>query len=764
MFSRKQSVSTDSRGTFSWYRRQQSVSISLETANFQEPKNKLFIVVSLESTEDENEKAKAEMVNHATTLPLTSDKSQGPSFLSILASFKFQSIGIARLLIHFGWTWVGFIASDNDYGLEGIQNFKNEFLKAGGCIAFSEIIPAQNYEKKMNQAAEMIKASTASVVVLYLTTEKMNPLMETIYLHGISGKVWIVTCPWPSGEDFNNQHIRIVANGTIGFSIHAGPIDGFKEFLLSIQPSKSPDDIFIKEFWEQAFGCRWPENAIGERKENRTTNTPPFCTGSERLETINSSIYDVYNFRYSYNVYNILYSLAYGLHDLLSCKSAEGPFSNGSCPKVPYFHPWQLFHYVRNVRFRNKAGDLIFFDENRESRARYDIINWQTFPDGSLRTPLVGGYDSWALDGHELTINSNIIMWNTENKQVPRSVCSESCSPGYRKATRRGEPLCCFDCVPCAKGEISNHTDCSECFHCPEYYWPNDRKDNCIPKPFEFLSYVEPLGVSLCTSTIITCLLCSCILCIFIMNRNTPIVKANNRYLSYVLLLGLMFCSLCSFIFIGYPMKLTCMLRQSLFGVIFSISVSCILAKTITVVIAFNATNPASKLHNWVGYEIPNSVIIVGSSVQFLICTAWLISCTPFPNLNMESEEGKIIVECNECSVVAFWCMLGYLGFLATVSFFVAFLSRKLPDSFNEAKYITFTMLMFVSVWLSFVPAYLSTGGKYMVAVEVFAIISSTAAMLGCIFFPKCYIILLRPELNSREYLVGKAGISSKAQ
>ncbi|XP_043943565.1 vomeronasal type-2 receptor 26-like [Protopterus annectens] len=423
----------------------------------------------------------------------------------------------------------------------------------------------------------------------------------------------------------------------------------------------------------------------------------------------------------------------------------------------------QVFHYVRNVRFRNKAGDLIFFDENGESRARYDIINWQAFPDGSLRTPLVGGYDSWALDGHELTINSNIIMWNTENKQVPRSMCSESCSPGYRKATRRGEPLCCFDCVPCAKGEISNHTDCVECFHCPEYYWPNDRKDNCIPKPIEFLSYVEPLGVSLCTSTIITCLLCSCILCIFIMNRNTPIVKANNRYLSYVLLLGLMFCCLCSFIFIGYPMKLTCMLRQSAFGVIFSISVSCILAKTITVVIAFNATNPASKLRNWVGSEIPNSVIFVGSSVQFLICITWLISCTPFPNLNMESEEGKIIVECNECSVVAFWCMLGFLGFLATVSFAVAFLSRKLPDSFNEAKYITFTMLMFVSVWLSFVPAYLSTRGKYMVAVEVFAIISSTAAMLGCIFFPKCYIILLRPELNSKEYLIGKSGISSKA-
>ena len=42
--------------------------------------------------------------------------------------------------------------------------------------------------------------------------------------------------------------------------------------------------------------------------------------------------------------------------------------------------------------------------------------------------------------------------------QVPQSVCSEPCVTGTRKVARKGEPFCCFDCIPCTSREYSNGT------------------------------------------------------------------------------------------------------------------------------------------------------------------------------------------------------------------------------------------------------------------------------------------------------------------
>ncbi|KAM4652074.1 vomeronasal type-2 receptor 26-like [Discoglossus pictus] len=341
--------------------------------------------------------------------------------------------------------------------------------------------------------------------------------------------------------------------------------------------------------------------------------------------------------------------------------------------------------------------------------------------------------------------------------QIPQSQCSENCLPGYRKAPIRGQPTCCYDCVPCADGEISITTDSENCQTCSDYNWPNEKKDRCVPKVTEFLSYTDDIMVILFSIVAISfAILTVIILGIFIYFLDTPIVKANNQNLSFLLLVSIILSYLCVFLFIGRPVDITCQLRQISFGIIFSTAVSSLLAKTIMVGIAFKATKPGSNWRKWVGFQLSNSVVIIFSSIQIIICVSWLGISPPYQELNMHSDPGKIIVQCNEGSAFAFYSVLGYMGLLAAVSFVIAFYTRTLPDSFNEAKFITFSMLVFCSVWIAMIPAYLSTKGKKIVAVEVFAILASNTGLLGCIFFPKCYIILFRSEMNTKINLLGK--------
>ncbi|XP_043944533.1 vomeronasal type-2 receptor 116-like [Protopterus annectens] len=405
------------------------------------------------------------------------------------------------------------------------------------------------------------------------------------------------------------------------------------------------------------------------------------------------------------------------------------------------------------VRFKTSGGEELYFDENGDITSLANIINWQLTPEGSMKSVTVGWFKHYAEDGKQLFINNSAIMWNGGLLQVPKSVCSEACHPGYRKVVRQGQTLCCFHCIPCSDGEISNTSGMFNCIKCTEDYWSNADKTLCTGKYVEFLSYEDPLGTSLAVTSVVSSLVPVIVLCIFIKHHNTPVVKANNREISYFLLVTLTFCLLTALIFIGPPNNDTCVFRQTAFGIFFSICVSSVLAKTITVVIAFNATKPGSQLKHLVGSKTSFCTIFCCFVFQFIICIIWLSISPPFSDTDKTLPE-KILIQCNEGSIFMFYCMLGYLGILATVSLIIAFLARNLPDGFNEARFITFSMIVFISVWLSFLPAYISTKGKYMVAVEVFAILSSSIGLLLCIFMPKCYIILIKPNMNTKQYIV----------
>ncbi|XP_069816244.1 extracellular calcium-sensing receptor-like [Dendropsophus ebraccatus] len=690
-------------------------------------------------------------ISHFATSSLLSNRIQFRSFFRTVPSDAFQSRGLAQLVLHFGWTWIGLVAIDDDYGQQAIQLVKKDILKAGACVAFTETIVTSWQDRNAPHIAQVIKDSTATAVVIFSNDIDLDFVLDEMLRQNVTGKVWIASEAWATSSFLTLKKYSRLLLGTIGFALHSGSMPGFRDFLNRINPSMVVGNQYIKIFWEQTFDCKFQDQIPTKDISNASIK---YCTGKESLESIQNSYNDVSSLRVTYNVYTAVHAVVKALSDLLKCKKGDGPFPNRSCADIENFKPWQLLHYIKKLHLNTSDGRQLFFDENGDPPAVYDIMNWHLSPEGKLQQVKVGSYDTSI--NNVFTINTSQVQWGVGHNGIPISVCSPSCPPGFRKAARKGQPSCCFQCIPCPHGEIANQTDVLQCTKCPWDTWPNPTQDHCVPKTQEFLSHEDPLGITLMATGISSSLVPVAIFGLFIHYRTTPIVRANNYSLSCLLLVSLSLCFLCSLVFIGYPQYEICLLRQVTFGIVFALCVSCILAKTIMVVIAFKATRPDSQLRHWTTPRVSYLIVMSCILIQIFLCIMWLTFSPPFLEVKSESNSGVLIIQCNEGSPLAFWSMLGYLGLLASISFIVAFLARRLPDSFNEAKFITFSMLAFLSVWMSYIPASLSSRGKYMVAMEIFAIQSSTWGLVICMFLLKCFIIVFRPDMNSRENLMAK--------
>ncbi|KAM8921439.1 vomeronasal type-2 receptor 26-like [Pelodytes ibericus] len=673
-------------------------------------------------------------ISYGALDPVLSDKVQFPSFYRTVPSDTVQYQAIVKLVKYFGWSWVGILVSDNESGLRASQVLQEELKQHGYCVAFVEFFTftmAFDYEET-GKVIRSLRSSSANVIIVYSDRDYVLTLQILLYMYPISEKVWIISSQWDvsAGMPFNFLSFTPF-NGSLAFTLPSRTSPNFEEFSLSVNPDRYPNNYFIDDAWHELYDCNF----------GKPSGDFELCTGNETIQTAEFSNINKYMSGYSYSIYNAVYALAHALHHMSSLEDEE--------QNIKDVQAWKILQYLRTIHFTNTAGEEIYLDENGEVNLEFDILNWIVYANETLDAIRVGKFHPHTVQ--KLTINQTMIRWSPCFREIPRSVCSESCNPGYRKSHRESQPSCCYDCIPCPEGEISNQTDMETCIKCPEILWPNMNRDMCIPKLITYLSYEDLLGKSITVMSIVLFILTCLVMIILITHRNTPVVKANNRDLSFILLVSLKMCFLCSLIFIGHPHKVTCILRQPVFGATFSIAVSSILAKTVTVIIAFNATKPGSKLRHWVGSKTSNCILFFCSLIQVVICAVWLGSSPPFPHYNTADGIDVIVAECQEG--IGFSFVLGYMGCLAALSFIIAFLARNLPDVFNEAKFITFSMLVFCSVWISFIPAYLSTKGKYVVAVEIFAILASSSGLLGCIFIPKCYIILLRPEMNSRGFI-----------
>ncbi|XP_038200445.1 vomeronasal type-2 receptor 116-like [Arvicola amphibius] len=683
---------------------------------------------------------KIPQVTYGTFDSFLSDKGTFPSLYQIAHKDTALTQGVISLLLHFGWKWVGIFVSDDLKGEEFLSDLKAEMASEDICVAFTGKFPT-NLKIQLSDIGlvHLNQYIQVNVNVFYGDMNELQILCIQNEITSITTKVWIMAKPhlvYLESEVSMQNVLMNYFEGSFSFSKKRN-IPGFKYFLESLTPSQYPGDLYFYKFWVNNFYCLPPLLLCGKEKP---------CPLNLSLKNNQEKIAVMVASEISSSIWNAVYAVAHALHKMLLKKTEIAPHQDAN---QDWLLPWQLHPFLKKIQFTNTAGDQIYFDERKNHMEKYDIQNIMKNANHFPFLVKVGEFVFKSLQDRGLFVNEVLIKWPSNFNQRPQSVCTQSCVPGFWKILEKGRSICCFSCMFCPEGHISNQTDQQECIPCPIQEYPNPERNSCLPKLVTFLSFDDSLGMALACTALCLSISTAVVLGIFLKHQDSPIVKANNRTLSFILLISLLLCFLCAFLFIGQPNTASCILQQITFALVFTLALSTVLSKTITVILAFRATAPGRTMRRLFVSGIYNSVIPICILIQLILLGFWLGTSPPYVEADAHSEHGHIIILCNKGSVTAFYCVLAYLGTLAIGSFTVAFLARNLPDRFNEAKFLTFSMLVFCSVWVTFLPVYHSTKDNAMVSLEVFSILASTAGLLGCIFFPKCYIILLRPNKKS---------------
>ncbi|EDL38108.1 mCG13658 [Mus musculus] len=588
-------------------------------------------------------------VSHGSSLPSLSDKIQFPSFLRTLTSDLTSSHAVTQLIIHFQWSWVIILAHDDDFGQQASSLATQMLTPAGVCIEYHLHVPSHQSFSKIEETIQKMQKCTARVVLVFLSNSNFQLILHGLLAVPVSGQVWVSKDTLHMALALTIPDISQVLQSTFSLLPHSSRAIGFPEFLAHLRPSQTPEDMFIKKFWEFTFNCTWPY------QNSTVTEGVQFCSGNESLKNKPHPFPEVSKIDAAYAA---VYSIAHALHDMISSEHQDG-----KCTDSQDFQPWQLLHALRKVHFKSPDGVEITFDANGDLVSKFDILQGQKIPKGIFHLVHVG-----IIDPQASSENKMMVHLKEDIQSEAKHDFLESHNDTMLTVTR---------CPPLSAVKAAFQDSAK----CPDWEPP------------------------------------------------TAVLIAD------------------------HALRDSLQTKETTFAVVFTVAVSSVLAKTLTVVLAFRVTRPGSRIQVCLSPSASTSVVLIASLIQVVLCGVWLVTSPPFPERDMISEPRHIVIQCQEGSGATFFCVLGYLGFLAGGTFSVAFLARGLPDIFNETKFLTFSMLLFCSVWTAFLPLYHSARGKFTVAVEIFSILASTAGLLGGIFIPKCYIILLKPEKNTPAWL-----------
>ncbi|XP_025968855.2 metabotropic glutamate receptor 8 isoform X2 [Dromaius novaehollandiae] len=698
---------------------------------------------------------KIPQISYASTAPELSDNTRYDFFSRVVPPDSYQAQAMVDIVTALGWNYVSTLASEGNYGESGVEAFTQISREIGGvCIAQSLKIPREPRPGEFDKIIKrMLETPNARAVIMFANEDDIRRILEAAKKANQSGHfLWIGSDSWGS-KISPVQRQEEIAEGAVTILPKRASIDGFDRYFRSRTLANNRRNVWFAEFWEENFGCKLGSH--GKRNSNIKK-----CTGLERIAR--DSAYEQEG-KVQF-VIDAVYSMAYALHNM---HKDLCPGYIGLCPRMSTTDGKELLSYIRAVNFnglvnslserreghrhccwKGSAGTPVIFNENGDAPGRYDIFQYQ-ITNKSTEYKVIG---QWT---NQLHLNVEDMQWANREHTHPASVCSLPCKPGERKKTVKGVP-CCWHCERCEGYHYQ--VDEFNCELCPINKRPNANRTDCQLIPIIKLEWHSPWAIVPVFIAILGIIATTFVIVTFVRYNDTPIVRASGRELSYVLLTGIFLCYSITFLMIATPDTVVCSFRRIFLGLGMCFSYAALLTKTNRIHRIFEQGKKSVTAPKFIS---PASQLVITFSLismQLIGVFIWFAIDPPHiivdygEQRTLEPENARGVLKC-DISDLSLICSLGYSILLMVTCTVYAIKTRGVPETFNEAKPIGFTMYTTCIIWLAFIPIFFGTAQSaekmYIQTTTLTVSMSLSASVsLGMLYMPKVYIIIFHPEQN----------------
>ena len=693
-------------------------------------------------------------ISYSSTSTDLSSKHFYPSFLRTIPPDNYQAFFIVDILTHFDWKYINLVARDDDYGRVGVSQLLPRLKHYNICIAVHETfdIPTDK-ERTRNVIARLKEEKQARVIVLWGQWEDAEVIFTEAEAQKLHGRTWIATEAYGSSSRLFKFPPNVV-QGLLGI-IPVRPIyQPFVDHLQTMGPNTSDQNPWLDEYWTQN-----PQNCT------YITNTDPrkyVCPNKmQNLSKLPPNKY--------VNVIHAVYALAHSLNNMLE----RNKINKHSSLAYDLFTTGKYLDFVRNVSFIGKGSRVQFNEWGNPMVAHYSLTNLQHDHNSNQFT--FKEVATWSCQTDENCMSpsysiktsnpSNIEFDNMSQIQfanmsliTPQSSCRENCTPGWFGKVFADRP-CCWTCLKCPKSEVQPEYSKETCIKCQANSVPNLNQTKCIPPQILYFKAWKASGIILVVLTTLAALSILATGGLFHKHRETPVVKAANVNLSYTQLVSMMLTlgMPCLYI-IHHTNDFLCGIRLFYFVTFHSLTITVVFTKADRLLKIFRASQEGmltrhshlrSNKYQFITVAILTFIGLMICAILYSVLKPDVIAIQNYDNT---LDTTTIEYHCSNSYNTILLVLIGYTFIIAAVCGVYAFLARKLPEDYNEAKYTSFSMFTFCLLWVMFVPLYYSSNKNSMRS-EIFCYISfiSVLVIFVPMYVPKVYVVLFSPQKNTKE-------------